>query len=204
MKQSRSQVTLLLAGITVSFICSALIVLVLFLAGRHDLAVIVQWMMGSVEVFGFNPIWETLAFSVLAFGLTIYLHRDLDLLMTGESLAASRGVPVRRVRMLVFMAGSLLTASVVAHCGPIGFIGLMVPHIARAIVGPVHRYLIPAAALTGAALLPLCDVIARNALYWLRAESRPLPVGVLTNVLGGLFFLYLLLRRQRSSTAFSG
>ena len=206
LRAGQATATLLLAGIAIAFICSALIVIVLLLAESHDLRAILQWMMGSVEVVGLDPIYETTAMAVLAGGLAFYLHRDLDLLMMGETIAAARGVSVRRVRFTVYFAASLMTASVVAHCGPIGFVGLMVPHIARFLVGPRHRDLLPACALLGAAFLCLCDVLARNAIWWLSLStdwladsSRKMPVGVLTNLLGGVFFLYLLLRRGRHS-----
>ncbi len=188
--------TLLLAGIVIGMICSALIVLVLFLAERHDLSAVLQWMMGSLEIVGFDPVYEALAMIALAGGLAAYLHRDLDLLMMGETVAAGRGVPVRRTRALVYFSASLLTAGIVAHCGPIGFVGLLVPHIMRFLVGPSHRYLLPACALAGAAFLPLCDLLARNAMWWLRGEARQMPVGVLTNLIGGGFFIYLLLTRR--------
>ena len=197
LRQGQSITTLLLAGITLGFICSALIVVVLFLAEKHDLSEILQWMMGSLQIVGFDPVYESLAMTALAAGLGLYLHRDLDLLMMGEVVAASRGVAVRRTRALIYFAASLLTAGIVAHCGPIGFIGLIVPHIMRFFVGPTHRHLLLACALAGAAFLPLCDMIARNAMWWLREESRQVPVGVLTNLVGGGFFLYLLLRRRR-------
>lgn len=195
LRQGQSIGILLLAGVTIGFICSAGIVLLMFFARRHDLADAVQWMMGSLQIVGFDPVWETLAMVALAAGVGIYLHRDLDLLMMGEQVAAGRGVPVVRSRRMAYFAASLLTAGVVAHCGPIGFVGLIVPHVVRFFFGPAHRHMIPGCILTGAAFLPLCDLVARNALWWLRAEPRQLPVGVLTNLLGGAFFLYLLLRR---------
>jgi iron complex transport system permease protein len=196
LRTTQSITSLLLAGITIGFICSALIVLLLFLAEKHDLAAILQWMMGSLEIVGTNPVYEALAMVALAGGLAAYLHRDLDLLMMGETIAASRGVQVRRSRRLIYFSASLLTAGIVAHCGPIGFVGLLVPHIIRFLVGPTHRHLLPGCALAGAAFLPLCDLVARNAMWWLRSESRQIPVGVLTNLIGGCFFLYLLLRRR--------
>ncbi|NLE61178.1 MAG: iron ABC transporter permease [Planctomycetes bacterium] len=186
--------TLLLAGITIGFICSALIVMVLFLAQRYDLEAILQWTMGSLQVVGFDPVYETLAMAAVGGGVVAWLHRDLDLLMMGEVVAAGRGVSVRRSRLVIYFAASLLTAGVVAHCGPIGFVGLMIPHLARHMVGPQHRYLLPACVLTGAAFLPLCDLLARNTMWWMTGDSRQVPVGVLTNLIGGAFFLYLLLR----------
>jgi iron complex transport system permease protein len=193
--------TLLLAGVTIGFLCSAGIVLVLFLAQRQDMSIMLQWMMGSLEILGFDPVYEALATAALAGGVAAYLHRDLDLLMMGETVAASRGVEVRRSRRLLYFAASLLTAGVVAHCGPIGFIGLLIPHIMRFFVGAGHRRLLPACALAGAAFLPLCDLLARNAMWWLRGESRQVPVGVLTNLVGGTFFLYLLLSRRNDRPA---
>jgi iron complex transport system permease protein len=197
LRRGQSTGVLLLAGITVGLICSAMIVVVLFLATQHDLTQILRWMMGTLEVVRFDPVYEALAMIAPAVGVAVYLHRDLDLLMMGEDAAAGRGVPVRRSRRLVYFAASLLTAGIVAQCGPIGFIGLIVPHAMRFLVGPLHRRLLPACALAGAAFLPLCDLLARNAMYWYRDEARQVPVGVLTNIIGGLFFLYLLLGRRR-------
>lgn len=199
LRQGHGIGTLLLAGITIGFICSALIVVVLMLADRHDLELAIRWMMGSLQVIGYDPVYETLAMAALGAGVAIYLHRDLDLLMMGETVAASRGVSVRRARLLVYVVASLLTAAVVAHCGPIGFVGLMIPHVGRYLVGPTHRHLLPACALAGAAFLPLCDLVARNALWWLRDSAQQVPVGALTNLIGGGFFLYLLLRGRSGS-----
>jgi iron complex transport system permease protein len=103
---------------------------------------------------------------------------------------------VRRARRFAYFGASLLTAGVVAHCGPIGFVGLIIPHLMRFLVGPAHRLLLPGCALAGAVFLPLCDLLARNAMWWLRQESRQVPVGVLTNLVGGAFFLYILLARR--------
>jgi len=201
--RGRNMGTLLLAGITIGLVCSAMIVVVMFLADKYDLPLIIRWLMGSLQVVGFDPVYESLAVFALACGAGIYLHRDLDLLMMGEMIAASRGVSVRRARRLIYFSASLLTAGIVAHCGPIGFVGLIIPHIARFLVGPSHRHLLPACALAGAGFLTLCDTLARNALWWLRddlswlqSESRQIPIGVLTNLIGGVFFLYLLCARR--------
>lgn len=198
LRRGATVATLLLTGITVGFICSALIVFVMYIAREQDLARLLRWMMGSLEIVGMNPVYEALAMVALAGAVAVWLHRDLDLLMMGEVVAASRGVPVRRSRATAYFAASLLTAGIVAHCGPIGFVGLVMPHLMRSLVGPAHRRLLPACALAGASFLPLCDLLARNAMWWLRAgtESRQVPVGVLTNLLGGAFFLYILLFKR--------
>ncbi len=195
-RRGGSSATLLLAGITIGFICSAGIVLVLFLGSNYDMSEVLRWTMGRLQTVGLRRVYEMTALLALSAAVLIYLHRDLDLLMMGEDVAAGRGVSVRRSRRLIYFTGSLLTAAVVAHCGPIGFVGLIVPHMMRFAVGPVHRRLLPACAMAGAMFLPLCDLLARNAMWWLNGESRELPVGVLTNMLGGGFFLYLLLSRR--------
>ncbi len=191
-----STATLLLAGVSIGFVCSALIVLVMFLSEVRDADRILRWMMGSLEIVGFDAVYETLAIVVLAAGIGFYLNRELDLLMLGEVVAQSRGVHVVRTRRWLYLSASLLTAAIVAYCGPIGFVGLLVPHAVRYLLGSSHHHVLPGCALAGAAFLPLCDMLARNAMYWIEGQSRQLPVGVLTNLLGGLFFLYLLLRRR--------
>ncbi|GMU21261.1 MAG: hypothetical protein AMXMBFR13_13540 [Phycisphaerae bacterium] len=193
--------TLLLAGITIGFICSAMIVLLMFLAGEYDSNRILRWLMGSLQIVGPDAVYEAVAVLALAGGVAAYLHRDLDLLMMGETMAAGRGVAVRRSRRMIYFSASLLTAGIVAQCGPIGFVGLLVPHIMRSLIGATHRHLLPACVLGGAAFLPLCDVLTRNSLWWLQGESREVPVGVLTSLIGGGFFLYLLISRRSSQTA---
>lgn len=196
LRRGQSIGVLLLAGITISFICSAILVLMMYFLGQHDLAVAVRWMMGEVKPVGMNPVLEAALMTLIAMSIAVYLHRDLDLLMMSETIAASRGVNVPRARRLIYFSASLLTAGIIAHCGPIGFVGLMIPHIVRHFVGSSHRYVIPACALAGAAFLPICDTLARNILLWLNHQHRELPVGVLTNLIGGAFFLGLLMRRR--------
>jgi iron complex transport system permease protein len=197
--RQHGSVALLLAGLTLAFISSAFVILIMYLAEIRDADQIMRWMMGSLEIVGLAPVYEVAALAAIAAGVAAWLHRDLDLLMMGEQLAASRGVAVRRSRRLIYFAASLLTAGVVAHCGPIGFVGLLVPHICRSLVGPTHHRLLPACALAGAAFLPLCDLIARNTLWWLNGESRQIPVGVFTSLIGGTFFIYLLVSRRARS-----
>jgi iron complex transport system permease protein len=117
------------------------------------------------------------------------LLRELNLFMLGEDIAISRGVDVRRVKQLLFFAASLMIGAVVAVCGPIGFIGMMAPHICRLIVGAEHRILGPAAFCFGGAFLVFCDTLSR-----ILIAPAEIPVGVITSLLGGPFFLWLLLR----------
>ncbi len=197
LKQGFSTGTLLLAGVTIGFVSSALIVLAMFRADQHDIQAIIKWLMGSCEVASLDPALDAFVFVLVGTAIALYSHRDLDLLMMGEMVAAARGVSVRRARRRVYLGASLITAGIVAQCGPIGFVGLLIPHIMRFLVGPTHRRLLPACMLGGAIFLPLCDAIARTGV--LVGSSRQLPVGVLTNLVGGAFFLYLLLRRSEES-----
>jgi len=136
-------------------------------------------------VFNILPLVVTGAVVILM------LTNELNLLSVGEDLAMSRGLDVSRTKKLLFFAVSFMIGGIVAVCGPIGFVGMMVPHICRLLVGADHRRLFPATLLFGGMFLTVCDVIAR--VLFAPAE---IPVGVITAMLGGPFFLYLLLRRD--------
>ncbi|HNT28139.1 MAG TPA: iron ABC transporter permease, partial [bacterium] len=145
----------------------------------------------SLDAAGSAEMLKLLPFCAVAVAASLF-HRELDLMSLGEETAAARGVDPARVSLLLFALCSFAVAGVVAVTGPIGFIGLMAPHIARLIVGPAHRFLGPATLFTGAALLTLCDTAARTLI-----APAEIPVGVLTALLGGPFFLWLLLRRTQ-------
>lgn len=210
LRRGTGSATLLLAGISIAFFCAAGIVLMQALANEQEAVKMIRWTMGTVEIVGDGWAWSMLPSVIVALlmaGVVFRLHRELDLLMIGEQLAAGRGVNVGRARAAGYFAASALTAATVALCGPIAFVGLVVPHTMRAIVGPRHALLIPAAALGGMVFLPVCDTVARNLLPWLSKAGvleaaglgqnlSPLPVGVLTNLLGAAFFLYILLTRR--------
>ena len=188
--------TLLLGGVAIGFVCAAAILLMQFLSARPVTNEIVRWLMGSVDRAGAAGVLETIPFVAVGLAVVWYLHKSLDLLMMGELVAAGRGVNVNRARGAAYFAASLITAAVVAQCGPIAFVGLLVPHMMRGLIGPGHRYLLPAAALGGAIFLPWCDVAAANLLRWMRDSALQIPVGVITNFLGGIFLIYLLLTRR--------
>jgi iron complex transport system permease protein len=197
-----STATLLLGGVSIGFVCSAVIVLIQYFAREHEVTAIIRWLMGSVEPYGPEKWLSILPMALLvASGISLawYMHRQLDLLMMGELTAASRGVNVPRTRALAYFAASVMTAGVVAACGPIAFVGLVVPHIIRFLLGPTHRLLLPGCLLGGIVFLPTCDMIARNLMAWFTGTSLQVPVGVLTNLIGGGFFLYILLTRREES-----
>jgi len=199
LRGSGSVTTLLLAGVAIGFVCAAMILLLEFLSARPVTNEIVRWLMGSVDRTGIDGLRQTIPFVAVAAAIIWYLHKSLDLLMMGEFVAAGRGVDVRRTRAVAYFTASLMTAAIAAQCGPIAFVGLLVPHMMRGLGGPTHRHLLPAAALAGAIFLPWCDVLAGNVLRWRSGSALQIPVGVVTNFVGGLFFIYLLIARREDS-----
>jgi iron complex transport system permease protein len=180
---------LLLAGVCISYLAASGILLAHLLADRAITNQIVRWTVGSLDALGWGPpVRLSLAFAPVAC-LALCFHRAFDLLAMGDSLAASRGVPVARVFWIGFFAIGLLTSVIVAECGPIGFVGLIVPHLARRIVGGRTLPLLAGASLLGAAFLSLCDGLART------VSPFDLPVGLFTNILGAAFFFTLLASR---------
>jgi iron complex transport system permease protein len=183
--------TLLLAGIAISFFFSSLILLIQYLSGFEQSFRIVQWMMGSLTTADYGKLANLLPFLAAGGVMLAILHREMNLLMSGEDIAISRGVAVSLVRKLIFLASSLMVGGVVSICGPIGFVGMMSPHICRLMVGADHRWLTPASFLFGGLFLTVCDTLSRSA-----PSGAEIPVGIITAMLGGPFFIWLLLNRK--------
>lgn len=184
-------VGLLLAGSAVSSCLGALVWLLMVLHDE-DLARIVAWLMGSLAGRGWPSVLGSGSYIAAGVAGLIALSRPLDALSLGEEPAKALGLPLRLASGAVVAAASLATAAAVAVAGVIGFVGLIAPHLARACVGARHRFLIPASGLAGAILLLLADDLARTV-----AAPVELPVGVLTAILGGPFFLIVLSARAR-------
>jgi len=193
-RQGFSTGTMLLAGVALSFSFSSLILFLQYLSDFTQTYRILRWVMGGLDrVVSFADVLGVLPFVVAGSLVVLYLTHELNLITTGEQLAASRGVEVERTKMILFLAASLMVGAVVAACGPIGFVGLMAPHICRLVIGPDHRYLAPATWLFGGLFLVACDAVARTVMFFLLDTPAELPVGILTSLLGGPFFLCLLL-----------
>ncbi|HEX4498330.1 MAG TPA: iron ABC transporter permease [Thermoanaerobaculia bacterium] len=184
--------TLLLAGVAVSLSCSAIILFLQYLADSTQTFRMVRWMMGGLSVVGYGEVLWLLPWVIAGSAALFALRWELNLLLTGEELAASRGVDLARLRRLVLLATSLMIGALVAVAGPIGFVGLIVPHMLRRLVGHDHLFLLPACILGGGAFLTLCDAVGRTVM-----APAELPVGILTALLGGPFFLWLLVWRRR-------
>lgn len=184
----RDMARLLLAGVCIMFMCSAGIMLVTFLSDRPVTNDTVRWLMGSLAVVRPRAAAEIAWVLGPVILFCIWSHRALDLLALGDQLAAARGVRVGVTVWGSFAAVGLLTAAIVANCGPIGFIGLMVPHFARALLGQRALPVLLGSVLIGAAFLAACDGLARS------LTRYELPVGIVTNILGAGFFFALLAR----------
>lgn len=187
-----TSMSLILAGVTVNLTASAGILLVQSLSDISQSHIIIHWLMGGLDQWGTGG----LAFvtTVVALGILAALACSpaLNQVMLGEELAAGRGVPVRRVLVIVLVVSSAMTGAVVSIAGPVAFVGLIVPHAARLVGIPDNRYLVPASAMLGAATLMVCDAFARTAF-----DPVELPVGIVTSILGGATFIILLFARHR-------
>jgi iron complex transport system permease protein len=181
---------LLLAGVTLNAFFSALILFVQFLADDTQAIRALRWLMGDLDVSSYAPLLAGLPLLAVAFWIFVRLMRALNVLTLGPEAAASRGVDVPRVQRQAFFAASIATGAAVSIGGPIGFIGIVIPHLVRLLVGADHRLVVPASAFFGAAFLVACDTVARTVL-----APIEIPVGVITAVIGGPFFLWLLVSR---------
>jgi len=179
---------LILAGLAVSFLFSAITSFLIFSGDSRAAHSVVFWMLGGLGLARWDSLPIVLGGLALVFAFALYNNRRLDALLTGDTTATSLGVPVGRLRMLVFFVAALTTAAFVSVAGVIGFIGLMVPHLARGLVGPVHKALLPTAAICGALLLTGSDILARVLL-----APQDLPVGIVTTSLGAVFVFALLI-----------
>jgi iron complex transport system permease protein len=187
-----SSTTLLLTGVVFNAFASAVIVFLASVSGFSEGASIFLWLIGSVSDARVDVAGWVVFFLIGGLACALPLARSLDLLALGEENAAALGVDAERVKRLLLVAASLMVGAAVAVAGLVGFVGLVVPHLLRLVLGPDHRQLVPAAALAGAAFLMICDTIARSL-----PGGMELPVGAITALAGGPFFLWLLRRSSR-------
>lgn len=183
--------TLLIAGVTLAVICSSAIMLLQSTASFTEAYRIVRWMLGGLDWIRYPDVVRCAIVVGAGLGVLVVLARDLNALAAGAESAASVGVDADRVTLIGYVAACLVVGAIIAVAGPIGFVGLVVPHAVRAIVGPDHRALLPASIFAGAAFVVACDTIARLVL-----APAQLPVGVVTALLGGPFFLWLLVHEK--------
>lgn len=185
-------VTLVLTGIAVNSFAGALIGLATFLSTDAELRSITFWTLGSVAQATWAKVAVVTPLAILGLVVAVSRSRELDLLALGEGPARHLGVPVERLRITMLAVVALLTAAAVAVSGVVLFVGLVIPHLVRAITGPGHRLLLPASALAGAFILVVGDLVARTVV-----APAEIPLGVLTSLIGSPFFFWQL-RRTRA------
>ncbi len=184
---------LLLTGVVFNAFASAAIVFIASVAGLAEGASIFLWLIGSLSTGDVQLSLWVAAFLFFGLACALPLARGLNLLALGDESASQLGVDVERHKRILLLATSLMVGAAVAVSGLIGFVGLIIPHLLRLVLGPDHRLLVPASALGGAAFLVLCDTAARMVL-----PGRELPVGAITAIVGGPLFLFLLRRHHRT------
>jgi iron complex transport system permease protein len=181
--------TLILAGVALSAFCSAILSLIIIMSG--SLQTIYFWLLGSLTYASWSNVITALPYAVLGAGIAYYYSKELNALLLGEEMASTLGVNVERTRLVLIGTASVMTAAAVSVSGLIGFVGLIIPHWIRLLIGPNHRLLIPISAVSGMLLLVVADTIARTVL-----SPLEIPIGIIMALLGAPFFLYLLRRRR--------
>jgi len=182
--------TLILAGVAVNLFCGSALLFLRFIADPNHLVSIDRWVMGGIITIGYNEFYSALIFLILS-GLILTLNaHSLNQMAFGEALAGSRGVNTKNLFLSTLIAGVLLTTSAVAVAGPIGFVGLIVPHAVRLLSGNDQRVVLPASALLAGALLVVCDAFARAIV-----SPTEIPVGIITAFIGAPVFMILLVKK---------
>ena len=191
MDRSMKVETIILTGIIFSSFLSAFISLMIALTGE-ELRQIISWLMGSVSMRGWSHITIILPFFLVGTLVLMMNTHELNAMTFGEDRARHLGVNVQRRKMLILIAGSILTGAAVAVSGTIGFVGLVIPHLVRRIWGPDHTHLLPLSLIMGSGFLILADLVARTII-----APTELPIGVITSLIGAPAFAFILLKRRR-------
>lgn len=183
---------MLLAGVAVSYFFSSMILALQYMADQSRTFQMIRWIMGGIDAC--DRVQLTIVGIVVTItAITFFAQaRELNLLLAGRERALAWGLSEKRFRLVLFFFASAVVGCIVAVCGPVAFVGLIVPHLCRLLIGNDHRFLVPAVCLSGAIFLSACFTAARILLY-----PTILPVGILTSLMGGPFFLWLLLRNGK-------
>lgn len=180
---------LLLAGVVANFIFSSFILFIQFFSSFTESLQTIRWIMGSLDIIGYNQIINSLIFVIPSIIILISTSKDMNVFSLGDDVANSLGVDIKRMERKIYLATSLSIGAVISISGPIGFVGLIIPHILRLVVGADNRILVPCSFLLGASFLTIADTISRTII-----SPVEIPVGILTACIGGIFFLWLLVK----------
>jgi iron complex transport system permease protein len=184
--------TLLLSGVMVNAFCAAVIMFLVSMAQDSRLHTIIFWLMGDLGSVTLRQVGILAATLLPCFGVIHLMTHRMNLISLGRDMARSMGVNIERTSLLLLVITSLMVSATVSHCGLVGFVGLVIPHLLRLVLGPDHRILAPASVLGGGSFMVVCDVLARTL-----PEQGEIPAGVITALIGAPAFIYLLRRSQR-------
>ena len=187
--------TLLLAGVSVNFLFSALILFLQYLFNPHDLGYAIRWMMGNIETYGYGEVEVLSIFFGAIVLFSTFFGRHLDILRLGDDISASKGINGPAMRIILFVSTSIMIAGAVSFAGPVGFVGLIIPHMVKLCLKGTHAQLTFFTFLTGGIFLAAADTAARMLFY-----PAEMPVGIITAVIGVPFFLYRLIKRGKSAS----
>ena len=182
---------LLLSGVIVTSMLSGIIMFIVSATEKEGLHNALWWLLGNTQIYDMRVLLMVCSVSLFGIIISTLLARNLNIMSVGEEEAITMGLDTERIKLVFFVLSSMMTAAIVSVCGMIGFVGLIIPHIARRLIGPDHRRLIPVSALCGGIYLILCDIIARRL-----TQPIELPIGVITAICGGPFFIFLLKRSK--------
>lgn len=188
-----SMYTLILSGVAISFFFSSFTLFLHYMADFTETFRMVRWLMGSLDVNGWKYSISLLLVLAFIFFYFFKNNKAYNILLAGDEVALSKGVEVYRLQKISFIIGSVTIGFIVAIAGPIGFVGLVVPHIIRLLFGADHKFVFSGSLIGGGVFLTVCDTFARTII-----APAELPVGVITALLGGPFFIYLLIRKKHS------
>lgn len=184
-------IALLLAGIAINYFLSAIITLLMILHREH-LEKIFLWTLGSFSTASWNTVFTTAIVVIIGSVLLYFFAKDLDIMLVGEKNAKSLGLEVEKIKKVVLVIASFMVSIMVATSGIIGFVGLIIPHITRFLVGPSHKKLMPFALIIGGIFMIFCDTLARSIM-----PPREISVGIITSLFGVPFFVYLLYHNKK-------
>ncbi len=184
--------SLLLSGVMVNAFCSAVIMFLISMAGDSELRNIMFWLMGDLSMTEMSHVGILAGILIPCFILIFMFSNSMNLLLLGKEMAQSMGVSIKMVTVTLLIVTSLMVSASVSQCGLLGFVGLVIPHLLRLILGPDHRVLVPACVLGGGAYMVCCDMLARSL-----PEQGEMPVGVITAMIGAPLFILLLKRSRR-------
>lgn len=181
--------TLILAGVALSAFCAAILSLIIIMTG--SLQSIYFWLLGSLASASWSNVFTVIPYALAGAGIAYFYSKELNALLLGEEMAITLGIDVEKTRFVLIGAASLMAAAAVSVSGLIGFVGLIIPHWIRLIIGPNHKVLVPISALSGMLLMVVADTISRTVL-----APMEIPIGIIMALVGAPFFLYLLRRRR--------